>query len=209
MPAMTQAERQLVTEYLAETQAQVLQIVQNLSERQLDFKIKPSRWSISQTLDCAPQKFDPTSRCNFFKPIFMVQPAENTLRSYPPIGRQFMPMDASERRRSITRIRHSGSQARMGAFLIVVNNPLPQDRPKMLLAQRNHIIQAFTADRSQQPFTVSIGLSRQLHRQVTLRSKRSGSFIRSIHGVAADSNWLRTKAPGARTASISITKNSN
>jgi len=41
MPAMTQAE----------TQAQVLQIVQNLSERQLDFKIKPYRWSISQTLE--------------------------------------------------------------------------------------------------------------------------------------------------------------
>ena len=51
MPAMTQAERQRVTEYLAETQAQVLQIVQNLSERQLDFKLKPYRWSISQTLE--------------------------------------------------------------------------------------------------------------------------------------------------------------
>jgi hypothetical protein len=35
---------------------------------------------------CAPQKVDATSRSNFFKPIFMVQPAENVSRSYPAIG---------------------------------------------------------------------------------------------------------------------------
>lgn len=51
MPAISQAERQRVTEYLAETQTQVLQIVQNLSAYQLDFKSKPARWSISQTLE--------------------------------------------------------------------------------------------------------------------------------------------------------------
>jgi DinB superfamily len=51
MSAMTQAERQRVTEYLAETQARVLLIVQDLSAQQLDFKSKPARWSISQTLE--------------------------------------------------------------------------------------------------------------------------------------------------------------
>ncbi len=51
MAAMSQAERQRVTEYLAETQGQVLQIVLTLSAQQLDFKSKPARWSISQTLE--------------------------------------------------------------------------------------------------------------------------------------------------------------
>jgi hypothetical protein len=92
----------------------------------------------------------------------MVQPAKNISRSYPAIGRQFMPMDAWVRPRSTTRIRYPGSQVRMWSSLIVVGNPLPQDRPKMLLAQWDHVIQAFTADRSHQPFTVSIGL-RRLH----------------------------------------------
>jgi serine/threonine protein kinase len=109
---------------------------------------------------CAPQKVDATSRSNFFEPIFMVQPAENISRSYPAIGWQLMPMDS--RPRSIARIRDSGSQARMGSSLIVVGNPLPHDRPQMLLAQRDHVIQAFTADRSHQPFTVGVGL-RRLH----------------------------------------------
>src|SRR5213080_4715344 len=62
----------------------------------------------------------------------MVQPAKNILRSYPAIGRQFMAMDAWARPRSTTRIRYPGSQARMWSSLIVVGNPLPQDRPQML-----------------------------------------------------------------------------
>jgi len=90
----------------------------------------------------------------------MVQPAENILRSYPAVGWQLMPMDAWARPRSTTRIRNAGSQAGMGSSLIVVGNPLPQDRPQMLLAQRDHVIQAFPADRSYQPFAVSIGLRR-------------------------------------------------
>ena len=53
-------------------------------------------------------------------------------------------------------------QARVWSSLIVVRNPLPQDRPKMLLIQRDHVVQALTADGSHQPFTVSIRL-RRLH----------------------------------------------
>ena len=90
----------------------------------------------------------------------MVQPAENISRSYPAIARQLMAMDAWTR--PAVGLRNAGPQARMGSSLIVVGNPLPQDRPKMLLTQRDHIIQAFTADRSHQPFTVSIGF-RRLH----------------------------------------------
>jgi hypothetical protein len=92
----------------------------------------------------------------------MVQPAENISRSYPAIAWQLMTMDTWARPRPAVGIRNAWSQARMGSPLIVVGNPLPQDRPKMLLTQRDHLIQAFTADGSHQPFTVSIGL-RRLH----------------------------------------------
>src|SRR5260370_36576809 len=111
---------------------------------------------------CAAEEGDATTPCNFFEPVFMVQPAENILRSYPAIGWQLMAMDAWARPRSTTRIRDAGSQARMWSSPIVVGNPLPQDLPKMHLAHRDHVIQAFTADRSHQPFTVSISL-RPLH----------------------------------------------
>src|SRR5258705_6371978 len=109
---------------------------------------------------CAPQKVDATSRSNFFEPIFMVQPAENISRSYPAIGWQLMPMDAWARPRAAVGIRNAWPQARMGSSLIVVGNPLPHDRSKMLLAQRDHVIQAFPADRFHQPFTVGVGLRR-------------------------------------------------
>jgi hypothetical protein len=71
----------------------------------------------------------------------MVEPAENISRSYPAIAWQFMAMDAWARPRPAGGIRNAGSQARMGSSLIVVGNPLPQDRPKMLRAQRDHVIQ--------------------------------------------------------------------
>jgi hypothetical protein len=65
----------------------------------------------------------------------MVQPAENISRSYPAIGWQLMPMDARARPRPAVGIRNAWPQARVGSSLIVMGNPLPQDRPKMLLVQ--------------------------------------------------------------------------
>jgi hypothetical protein len=82
---------------------------------------------------CAPQKVDATSRSNFFEPIFMVQPAENISRSYPAIAWQLMAMDTWARPRPAVGIRNAWSQARVRSSPIVVANPLPQDRPKMLL----------------------------------------------------------------------------
>jgi len=70
---------------------------------------------------CAPRKTDPTSRRNFFEPVFMVQPAENILRSYPAIGWQLMPMNAWPWP-STARIRDSGAQACMWSSMIVAGN---------------------------------------------------------------------------------------
>jgi hypothetical protein len=47
-------------------------------------------------------------------------------------------------------------QARVWPSLIVVGDPLPQDCSKMLLTQRDHVVQALTTDASYQPFTVGI-----------------------------------------------------
>jgi hypothetical protein len=91
----------------------------------------------------------------------MVQPAENIWRCYPAIAWQLMAMDAQAWLRPTVGIRNAWSQARVWSSLIVVGNPLPQDRPKMLLTQRDHLVQACPADRSHQPFAVSIGLRRR------------------------------------------------
>jgi len=65
----------------------------------------------------------------------MVQPAENISRSYPAIAWQLMAMDTWARPRPAVGIRNAWSQARVRSSPIVVGNPLPQDRPQMLLAQ--------------------------------------------------------------------------
>jgi len=75
------------------------------------------------------------------------------------------------RPRPTARIREPGSQARVRSSLIVVGNPLPHDRPQMLLAQRDHVIQAFPADRSHQPFTIDVGLRRLYGGSYTFQPK--------------------------------------
>ena len=47
--------------------------------------------SLSQ--DSSPQKHHPTSRSNFFDPVFVVQPAKNILDSDPASGWQLMPLN--------------------------------------------------------------------------------------------------------------------
>ena len=48
---LTQAERERVTNYLAEAHDQVLQSVRHFSAEQLDFKPEPDRWSISENVE--------------------------------------------------------------------------------------------------------------------------------------------------------------
>jgi hypothetical protein len=124
----------------------------------------------------------------------MVQPAENISRSYPAIGWQLMPVDSRARPRSIARIRDSGSQARMGSSLIVVGNPLPHDRPQMLLAQRDHVIQAFPADRSHQPFTVGVGLRRLYGGSLNFQPEAPNSSSTSSEKIVSRS-WMRKRYP--------------
>jgi hypothetical protein len=87
---------------------------------------EPRQQTDTHQRSCAPQKVDATSRCNFFEPIFMVQPAENISRSYPAMVCQLMAMDAWARPRPALGIRNTWSQARMGSSLIVqVDNLIP------------------------------------------------------------------------------------
>jgi hypothetical protein len=48
---LTQAERERLTSYLAETHDQVLRTVRGFSDRQLDFKSELDRWSISENVE--------------------------------------------------------------------------------------------------------------------------------------------------------------
>jgi hypothetical protein len=110
----------------------------------------------------------PTSRRHFFQPVFMVQPAENILDSDPAGGWQLMPLNCLSLYWLPMEIWNARPQARVWPSLIVVGDPVPQDCSKMLLTQRDHVVQVLTADASYQPFTVGIGQSRQLHRVATM-----------------------------------------
>jgi hypothetical protein len=62
-------------------------------------------------LGCAPQKVNPASRCNFFEPVFMVQPTENIVRSYPAVAWQLMPMVTPSRSyEDVSRLSTSGEK---------------------------------------------------------------------------------------------------
>src|SRR5262249_60067263 len=80
---------------------------------------------------CTPQKSHAISRGNFFQPIFMVQPAENILDSDPGGCWQLMPLKFRSREWIPTE--NAWPQAGVWASVIVVGNPLPQDRSKMPL----------------------------------------------------------------------------
>ena len=95
---------------------------------------------------CSPQENHPTSGGNFFQPIFVVQPTKNILGSDPASGRQLMPLSF----RSPVLVSHEDRECLVPSWSVVFpdcsGNPLPQNRPKMLLAQGDHVVQALTPD---------------------------------------------------------------
>jgi hypothetical protein len=90
----------------------------------------------------------------------VVKAAENILCSDPASGWQLMPIGYRAWQRPAVEIRDPRPQACMWSPLIVVGYPLSQDVPEVPLAERDHVIEALTPDRSHQPFTVGIGLRR-------------------------------------------------
>src|SRR5215472_16891466 len=124
----------------------------------------PQRYAMLFSLvSCTPQKRHAISRGSFFQPIFMVQPAENILGPDPGGCWQLMPLKFRSREWFPTEIGNAWPQAGVWASVIVVGNPLPQDRSKVPLAYGDHVILAFAPHGPHQPFTVGIGL-RCLHR---------------------------------------------
>jgi len=76
----------------------------------------------------------------------MVQPAENILDSDPAGGWQLIALNCRSPYWFPTKIWNDWPQAGVWASLIVVGNPLPQDRSKMLLIEGDHVVQALAAD---------------------------------------------------------------
>src|SRR5580700_547416 len=77
---------------------------------------------------------------------------------------QGVSMVRSWREQGISRFRKSRSQACMGSALVVVSDPLRQDRAQLFFVQWNHEIEALAAYRSHQPFAVGIRLGRSRRR---------------------------------------------
>ena len=82
---------------------------------------------------CTLQKRHVISRDSFFQPIFMVQPAENIFGPDPGGCWQFTPLKFRSREWFPTKIGNAWPQAGVWSSVIVVGNPLPQDRSKMPL----------------------------------------------------------------------------
>ena len=59
----------------------------------------------------------------------------------------------------------------------------------MTFIQDDQVIEAFTADRADQPFTIRICLCRQVRRVRRVRHELSLSRIRSILAMASGSPW--------------------
>src|SRR5262249_48543635 len=71
---------------------------------------------------------------------------------------QLMPANVDWRGPSLFSFRDSWSQGRMGVALIVMANPITQNGTQMLFSKWNHAVQTLPPHRSDQSFTVGIGL---------------------------------------------------
>src|SRR5262249_13380653 len=102
----------------------------------------------SRVEPCTPQKHRLTSGSNFFQPVFMLQPAENILDSDPANDWQLVPLTFRSPYWLPMEIWDAWPQARVWSSLVLVGNPLPQDRPKMFLTQGDQVVQALPTDGS-------------------------------------------------------------
>src|SRR5262245_29734224 len=114
---------------LQERQKALYQFTYDSSKRMVNHQLNVSLMRGAQS--CTPQKSHAISRGNFFQPIFMVQPAENILGPDPGGCWQLMPLKFRSREWFPTE--NAWPQAGVWASVIVVGNPLPQDRSKMPL----------------------------------------------------------------------------
>ena len=69
-------------------------------------------------------------------------------------------------------------------FEMVVLDKLVYRSPRVVLTQRNDSVEAFFFDRSNEPFSIRVGVSSRLHRLRAVRDKLSGLPIPTIHCVA-------------------------
>jgi hypothetical protein len=80
------------------------------------------------------------------------------------------------------------AQSLMIPFAMIVGDKLRDGASKVALAERDQAIETFLLDRADEAFSVSIGVSRQLHRRRAVRRKPFELRIPSIRCVGASSN---------------------
>jgi hypothetical protein len=71
---------------------------------------------------------------------------------------------------------------------MVVGDEFGDSSSMMAFTQRDQTVQTFLFDRADEPFGVSVGVSRRLHRRHAMRLERFGSRTHSIRCAVAPSS---------------------
>jgi hypothetical protein len=116
----------------------------------------------------------------------MVEAAQNRSCHDPHLPRKIM---AGDRRggKSGRRRRQARPEGRVRTAPVIMEPPAEQRPPQMRLPERDQEIQALAPERSQESFTITIRIRRQLRRIVMLRRDASASPIRTIRSTSTSS----------------------
>ena len=87
------------------------------------------------------------------------------------------------------RNRRVAIQRQVRSGFVMVAKVFGQNASQMLLAEHDHVVQAFSAYGADQTFHVGICLHRQLHPVRTMGRERFASRIPSIRSAAGSSRW--------------------
>ena len=120
-------------------------------------------WTICTTESepgCPPQIMVPPATCSgsaWFETVLVMKTAENRFGDDSVAVANPM---AGRHRRAVERIRNAGSKAHVRTPTIVMRDPRLKDASQMVLAERNHPVQAFAPNRADQAFAERVRLRR-------------------------------------------------
>jgi hypothetical protein len=99
------------------------------------------------------------SRCLLFKPVFIVQAAQDWMDHHTQMLRKPVPIRLQRRGQWWRRLRNAWPQGHVGTAVVVMLYPRLEEALQMMsFRQRNHAVQTFPPQRAQGPLAVGIGL---------------------------------------------------
>src|SRR5271170_3314931 len=112
---------------------------------------------------CGPQKTKRQSGGKVHQGVLVVKSVQYGVRDHSTCSVETMPLALELHGEIAGQIGKAGPQRRVWSAAIVMRLPGPQSFSKMLFGYRDHLIQALTPDRPDQPFAERIRL-RAAHR---------------------------------------------